>query len=52
MKHYPYDEFWLPVTSETSVIQPHIHELILKRGDKKSNLLKDILKNMPPFNQV
>lgn len=49
MKHYPFDEFWLPLSSEASEIQPHIHELILMRGDKKSNLLKEILKSMPPF---
>ena len=50
LKNYPFDEFWAPIISQTSVIQNHIHELILRRQDKKSDFhIGDILKSIPPF---
>ena len=50
MKHYPFDEYWIPVISQTSVLQGHIHDLILKRQDRKSDFhIKDILKSLPPY---
>ena len=50
LKNYPFDEFWAPIISQTSVIQNHIHELILRRQDKKNDFhIRDILKSIPPF---
>ena len=49
MKHYPFDEYWVPVLSQTSLYQGHVHDLILKRQDKKSDFhIRDILKSLPP----
>ncbi len=49
MKNYPFDEYWVPVLSQTSLYQGHIHDLILKRQDKKSDFhIRDILKSLPP----
>jgi putative sugar O-methyltransferase len=49
MKDYPFDEYWVTVLSQTSLFQNHIHDLILKRQDKKSDLhIRDILKSLPP----
>ncbi len=50
MKNYPFDEYWMPVISQTSLYQNHIHDLILKRNEKKAEFhIKDILKSLPPF---
>ena len=50
LKDYPFDEFWTPVISQTSIIQNHIHDLILKRQEKQSDFhIQDILKSLPPF---
>jgi len=50
MKNYPFDEFWIPLISQTSIYQNHIHDLILRRQEKKSEFhIKDILKSLPPF---
>jgi len=49
MKHYPFDEFWVPVISQTSLLQNHIHDLILKKQSVKSDFhIRDILKSLPP----
>ena len=49
LKNYPFDEFWIPLISQTSLVQNHIHDLILKRQDKKSAFhIKDVLKSLPP----
>ena len=50
LKDYPFDEFWVPILSQSSVIQNHIHDLILKRQEKKTDFhIRDILKSLPPF---
>ena len=50
LKDYPFDEFWTPVISQTSILQNHIHDLILKRQEKQSDFhIQDILKSLPPF---
>lgn len=50
MKNYPFDEFWIPVISQTSIYQNHIHDLILKRQENKSKFhIREILKSLPPF---
>jgi len=50
LKNYPFDEFWTPVISQTSIIQNHIHDLILRRQEKESDFhVRDILKSLPPF---
>ena len=35
MKNYPFDEYWSPVISQPSEVQPHIHVLIAKRESDK-----------------
>ena len=43
LKDYPFDEFWTPVISQTSILQNHIHDLILKRQEKQSDFhIQDI----------
>ena len=50
MKKYPYDEFWSIILSQSSIYQNHIHELILKREDKKNSFpVSERLKSLPPF---
>ena len=48
-KNYPYDDYWSIVLSQTSRMQNHIHELIVKRISKKSDLpVSQALKSLPP----
>jgi len=50
LKDYPFDRYWSPVISQTSIIQNHIHDLILKRQKNQSTFhIRDILKSLPPF---
>jgi len=50
LKDYPFDEFWSPILSQTSLYQPHIHDLILKRNEEKCEIhIHQILKSLPPF---
>jgi len=52
MKNYPFDEFWVPVLSQTSLFQTHIHDLILKRQEEASFFhIQDILKSLPPVKE-
>ena len=50
LKEYPFDELWSPILSQSSIYQPHIHDLILKRNEKRCEIhIHDILKSLPPF---
>ena len=50
LKNYPFDGFWDPIISQTSIAQNHNHDLILKRQKSQSALhIRDILKSLPPF---
>ena len=49
IKDYPFNEFWAPILSQTSLYQSHIHDLILQKQAKKSDFhIRDILKSLPP----
>jgi putative sugar O-methyltransferase len=50
LKDYPFDEFWKPIISQTSIVQNHIHDLIIKRQTGKSDFhIQDMLRSVPPF---
>ena len=50
LKQYPYDDYWSILISQTATMQPHIHELILRRENRKSDLtVSDSLKSLIPF---
>ena len=46
---YPFDEYWSPLYSSTSQIQPHIHILLAKREKVKPKYpFKELLKTVRP----
>ena len=46
---YPFDEYWSPLYSFPSQIQPHIHLLLAKReGVKPKYPFKELLKTVRP----
>ena len=55
MAEYPFDEYWSPLYSFPSEIQPHIHFLIARREGSKpiysfNEILKTIRQN--PFRRI
>ena len=47
---YPFDEYWSPLYSFPSQVQPHIHLLLAKReGVKPKYPFKEILKTIKPY---
>lgn len=50
IKHYPYDDYWSILLSQTSIMQEHIHELILGRLIEKNKFpVAEVLKSLQPF---
>ncbi len=50
IKHYPFDDHWGILLSQTSTIQPTIHELIVQRLSEKNQFpLSESLKSLPPY---
>ncbi len=50
LKDYPFDRRWAILVSQTSVVQHHIHELILQRTEDSTQFsLTDALAGLPPF---
>lgn len=48
-KHYPFDDYWLPVVNRNDYITGTIHELLLQRTTEPSDILKNQLETLPPF---
>ena len=51
-KNYPYDDRWRTIVSQTSVLQGHMHELIVERTKTPQAFpVKEALKSLMPFDQ-
>jgi hypothetical protein len=51
-KNYPYDDRWRTIVSQTSVLQDHMHELIVERTKTPQAFpVKEALKSLKPFHQ-
>ena len=49
-KNYPYDDRWRTIVSQTSILQDHIHELIVERTETSQVFpVKETLKGLMPF---
>ena len=52
LKDYPFDDFWEIVLSQTSQVQNHVHDLILRRSNKKNPFpISEVLKTFPPHDK-
>ncbi|MBF0381640.1 MAG: putative sugar O-methyltransferase [Magnetococcales bacterium] len=50
LKHYPFDNNWKIVLSQSSITQNIIHDLIVQRQSEKSQFsIKESLRSLPPF---
>jgi hypothetical protein len=50
LKYYPFDKRWSILLSQSSILQPHIHDLILRRDVEENPLpVSQALKSLPPF---
>ena len=51
-KNYPYDDRWRTIVSQTSILQPLLHELIVERTKTPQAFpVKEALKSLMPFDQ-
>jgi putative sugar O-methyltransferase len=49
LKTYPYDEYWQILLSQTSIIQGHVHDLIVRRQSEKNIFpIMESMKSLPP----
>lgn len=50
LKQYPFDSYWRVLVSQSSVIQNHIHDLIVQRQSQKNIFsVREMMKTLPPF---
>ena len=53
LKNYPFDDYWQIVISQTSTIQPNVHDLIVRRQAEKNNFpIAEALKSLPPLTVI
>ena len=49
LKTYPYDDYWKILLSQTSIIQPVVHDLIVRRQSEKNLFpIMESMKSLPP----
>ncbi|MBF0383275.1 MAG: putative sugar O-methyltransferase [Magnetococcales bacterium] len=50
LKHYPFDDYWKIILSQSSIIQSGIHDLIVQRQFRKNFFpIRETLKSLPPI---
>jgi hypothetical protein len=48
-KWYPFDNYWTPMISRNDYLTGVLHEFLLKRSTKPSDVLKNQLETLPPY---